>query len=145
MQRISAKGDPMSRPKPSYRFISNPDCRYFPCHKTSRPEQFNCLFCFCPLYFLDQCGGRFTRLKSGHKDCSRCMIPHTPEGYDYVLKKLRECFQRPCRLCFDDAPAATPHSAPHQGQDTDAPQQAPGSQDEGPRLSDPQDSGPSRK
>lgn len=92
----------MSGPKASYRFFRNTECKYFPCHKTSFPERFNCLFCFCPLYFMDDCGGRFTRLESGHKDCSHCMLPHTPEGYDYVLKKLRNCFQRPCRLRFDD-------------------------------------------
>jgi Zn-finger protein len=94
----------MSTPKPSHRFVSNTACEYFPCHRTDHPERFNCLFCFCPLYFLEDCGGRFTLLASGNKDCSACKLPHAPEGYDYVLVKLRECFRRPCRLRFDEEP-----------------------------------------
>lgn len=74
----------------SYRFFNNTDCQYFPCHKTSKPEEFNCLMCFCPLYFFDECGGKYRILDSGVKDCTNCMIPHTPKGYDYVVGKLRE-------------------------------------------------------
>ena len=35
-----------------YAFFQNRECEYFPCHKTSRPEDFNCLFCYCPLLSL---------------------------------------------------------------------------------------------
>ena len=38
----------------NYKFVQNKACEYFPCHKTSDPENFNCLFCFCPLYMLKQ-------------------------------------------------------------------------------------------
>lgn len=76
----------------SYRFFCNQDCQYFPCHKTEKPDEFNCLFCFCPLYFFDDCGGRFTVLESGVKDCTNCLIPHNPKGYDHILKKLRKRF-----------------------------------------------------
>ncbi|WP_243544211.1 cysteine-rich small domain-containing protein [Pseudodesulfovibrio tunisiensis] len=79
--------------KNSYRFFCNTDCEYFPCHKTARPEEFNCLFCFCPLYFLEECGGNHSRTEQGVKDCTNCLIPHTPKGYDYILKKLRERFE----------------------------------------------------
>lgn len=34
----------------SYRFFQNKECEYFPCHKTENEEEFNCLFCYCPLY-----------------------------------------------------------------------------------------------
>lgn len=74
----------------SYRFFNNRECEYFPCHKVNNPERFNCLFCFCPLYFLEDCGGRFKLTSKGVKDCTDCTIPHMPEGYDYILKKLRE-------------------------------------------------------
>jgi Zn-finger protein len=47
----------------------------------------SCLFCWCPLYLLD-CGGHFT-LKNNVKDCSACTIPHTAEGYDYVVKTVQ--------------------------------------------------------
>ena len=31
-----------------YAFFQNRDCEYFPCHATKHPEDFNCLFCYCP-------------------------------------------------------------------------------------------------
>ncbi len=36
----------------NYKFFRNKDCEYFPCHKVKNDEKFNCLFCYCPLYFL---------------------------------------------------------------------------------------------
>ncbi|MEF2145704.1 MAG: cysteine-rich small domain-containing protein [Desulfovibrionaceae bacterium] len=84
----------------SYRFYSNTACEYFPCHKTAHPERFNCLFCFCPLYFMDDCGGKYVLMENGQKDCKGCQLPHSPGGYDHVLAKLRRCFRQPCRLVF---------------------------------------------
>lgn len=74
----------------SYKFFTNKACEYFPCHKGVAEEEFNCLFCFCPLYALgDQCGGNFTILPSGIKDCSYCTKPHKGTiGYDDIIKKL---------------------------------------------------------
>lgn len=69
----------------NYQFFTNKDCEYYPCHKA---EIINCLFCFCPLYPMKNCGGNFTILESGNKDCSNCLLPHTMQGYDYVIKKL---------------------------------------------------------
>ena len=47
-------------PKKKYSFFSHKECEYFPCHKTEDPENFNCLFCYCPLYALgERCGGNF--------------------------------------------------------------------------------------
>lgn len=71
-------------------FFQNRDCQYFPCHKTER-EDFNCLFCYCPLYALgDRCGGNFRYTEKGIKDCTNCLIPHSPGGYEYVLSKYPE-------------------------------------------------------
>ena len=67
-----------------YRWFTNRECEYYPCHEFA---EINCLFCFCPLYFNDGCGGEYTILKSGIKDCSGCMIPHTAEGYDQDRRK----------------------------------------------------------
>lgn len=86
--------------KNNHRFFSNTGCEYFPCHETSHPEQFNCLFCYCPLYFFPDCGGRFTLLENGLKDCSDCVLPHVPKGYDHILKRLRTCFREGCRVTF---------------------------------------------
>ena len=55
-------------------------------------EEFNCMFCYCPLYLLEECGGNYEE-KNSVKDCSKCIIPHKPKGYDYInnkIKKLRE-------------------------------------------------------
>lgn len=71
----------------SYRFYRNTACDYFPCHKTKNEEEFNCMFCYCPLYLLKECGGRYV-INDGIKDCSNCLIPHMPKGYDYINKKL---------------------------------------------------------
>lgn len=68
----------------SYRFFSNKECEYYPCHDAS---EINCLFCFCPLYFLD-CKGNYITLENGIKDCSGCLIPHTEKGYDYVVRVI---------------------------------------------------------
>ena len=73
----------------SYRFFQNKECEYFPCHKCKNGEDFNCLFCYCPLYPLgDQCGGTFTYTEQGIKDCSNCMKPHRPENYDAIMEKM---------------------------------------------------------
>ena len=72
-----------------YKFTQNSKCEFFPCHKGIDEENFNCLFCFCPLYPLgDKCGGNFTYLEKGIKDCSNCLIPHRLENYDRIMEKM---------------------------------------------------------
>lgn len=73
----------------SHRFFQNTACQYFPCHAGADPAAFNCLFCFCPLYFLENCGGKHA-LRHGVKDCTACLRPHRPDGYDEILARLRE-------------------------------------------------------
>lgn len=75
----------------SYRFFQNVECEYFPCHNRVNKEEFNCLFCYCPLYALGAgCGGNCTFTEQGIKDCSNCIVPHQREGYDAVMKKMPE-------------------------------------------------------
>ena len=77
--------------KNSYSFFQNKECEYFPCHRVKDDSNFNCLFCYCPLYALgEKCGGNFTYTEKGIKDCSQCLIPHSVGGYDYVLSKFGE-------------------------------------------------------
>lgn len=71
-----------------YNFFINKDCEYFPCHKTEDKEDFNCLFCFCPLHSIEKCGGKYELLSNGKKDCSLCTFPHKKENYDKVIKIL---------------------------------------------------------
>lgn len=72
----------------SYRFFQNRECEFFPCHKNADIEKFNCLFCYCPLYSVKECGGNYTLLDNGIKDCSNCLLPHY--NYEYIIKKLGE-------------------------------------------------------
>ena len=75
----------------NYSFFSHKDCEYFPCHQGVNPDEFNCLFCYCPLYTLGEgCGGMFTYTEKGYKDCSRCTLPHRKENYGYVTGKYKE-------------------------------------------------------
>jgi len=74
--------------QPCHRYFENRSCRYYPCHPGADPDRFNCLFCFCPLYFLDACGGDF-RMVKGVKDCTPCLRPHRPEGYDEIVERLK--------------------------------------------------------
>ena len=74
-----------------YSFFTNTECEYFPCHNCISPENFNCLFCYCPLYFSgDKCGGNFKFTKDGIKDCSDCLIPHKKNNYGYIVEKFSE-------------------------------------------------------
>lgn len=73
--------------KNSAYFFRNHECAYFPCHKTADDENFNCLFCFCPLYHLEECGGNYAYTENGIKDCSGCLIPHRIENYEYIIRK----------------------------------------------------------
>lgn len=75
-------------PEDSFRFFRNEKCRYFPCHENIDPANFNCLFCYCPLYWAIDCGGTYTLTKDGKKNCTSCTYPHEPQNYPEVNKKL---------------------------------------------------------
>jgi Zn-finger protein len=77
----------------NYKFCQHKKCEYFPCHKVKNEEEFNCLFCFCPLYMLkDKCGGNF-KYTNGIKDCSDCILPHTKGAYEHVMSKMGTVIQ----------------------------------------------------
>ncbi len=70
----------------SYRYFKNVYCQFYPCHEDF--EYINCLFCYCPIYSFSDCGGNYRIMGNGWKDCSNCLLPHTLEGYDYVVNKI---------------------------------------------------------
>lgn len=75
----------------NYKFFNHKKCEYFPCHKTNKPEEFNCLFCYCPLYALgEDCGGNFKYNENGFKDCSKCLLPHNPKNFDYIMSRYKD-------------------------------------------------------
>ncbi len=70
-------------------FFSHTECEYFPCHPTDKPEDFNCLFCYCPLYSLgEQCNGNYSYNDKGIKDCSKCFFPHDRRNYSAIVNKI---------------------------------------------------------
>ena len=77
----------------SYRFFQNRECEFFPCHEVQDDAAFNCLFCYCPLYLDDNCIGSPEYIITGRgqriKDCSSCLVVHSPEMYDKVIAHLR--------------------------------------------------------
>ena len=74
-----------------YSFFTNRLCEYFPCHKDADPEDFNCLFCYCPLYVLgDRCSGDFVYRNNGRKDCTQCTFPHRRDSYDTIISRYEE-------------------------------------------------------
>jgi len=78
----------------SSRFFRNDACRYFPCHTGIAADSFNCLFCFCPLYWMEDCGGAPAATTSGLKDCSNCTFPHQPESYPLILLKIKTALEK---------------------------------------------------
>ena len=75
----------------NYKFINHRECEFFPCHETPDEDGFNCLFCYCPLYMLGrECGGNFTYLDNGVKDCSGCLLPHRRENYGYIAASFQK-------------------------------------------------------
>lgn len=78
----------------NYKFFRHADCEFFPCHELKDPQQFNCLFCYCPLYALgEDCGGGFRYTDTGIKDCTNCTIPHSPGGYDYIIARFGQIME----------------------------------------------------
>lgn len=74
----------------SHRYFRNIDCKYYPCHE-GMGEEFNCLFCYCPLYRLEKCPGTPGEYQQGgkiHRDCSQCTFPHKPENYEKIISLL---------------------------------------------------------
>lgn len=65
-----------------YKGYTNDQCEFFPCHKGIDVATYNCLFCYCPLVFLE-CPGDYVVFTDARgivrKDCSTCTLPHN--GY----------------------------------------------------------------
>jgi len=72
----------------NFSYFQNGQCECFPCHKTDNTGDFNCLFCFCPLYGVKDCGGKHTYSENGRKDCCGCILPHKRDNYGFIIEKL---------------------------------------------------------
>jgi len=79
----------------AFAFFCNKECEMFPCHTVDNEDDYNCLFCYCPLYMLDdKCEGDFSYLESGIKDCSRCIVPHKKENYGLITEKFADILKK---------------------------------------------------
>ena len=74
-----------------FKHFQNTACEYFPCHKGLDAATFNCLFCYCPLYFLKNCEGT-PAWRGLVKDCTACGLPHAPGGWDAIQARLKLAF-----------------------------------------------------
>ncbi len=86
--------------KPSSSFFQNRECEHFPCHEGVDPDEFNCLFCYCPLYALGKrCGGNYRYTEKGYKNCVDCTLLH--EG-DAGVRIVKERFKDLAELARED-------------------------------------------
>jgi Zn-finger protein len=74
----------------NYKFFEHRECEFFPCHG---PASTNCMFCYCPLAFLE-CPGNYTIIESPpgvkRKDCSDCTLTHGRKGWEVVQHWLKK-------------------------------------------------------
>ena len=90
-----ARNQASKTPEKNYKFVQNLRCENFPCHKSPEKENFNCLFCFCPLYCLgEKCGGNFFFTEKGIKSCKNCSFPHKKENYDKITGRFKEIAEK---------------------------------------------------
>ena len=75
---------------PGARFFQNRECPHFPCHEGVPEQDFNCLFCYCPLYALGpRCSGNYRYTDKGVKNCVACTLLHDGDaGVDIVHQRF---------------------------------------------------------
>lgn len=78
-----------------FKGYTNTKCEFLPCHK-GVGDEFNCLFCYCPLAYLE-CIGPYKVFTDKHgqqrKDCSGCKLPH--DGYEKSWQFIQNSLERP--------------------------------------------------
>lgn len=81
----------MEKAKNGNQFFQNRECEHFPCHPGVPEGEFNCLFCYCPLYPLGkQCGGNYLYTEKNIKSCKNCAFPHFREHYGLITGRFGE-------------------------------------------------------
>lgn len=79
----------------NYKFFQNKECEYFPCHPIDNVDDFNCIFCYCPLYMLGKdCGGNFKYNDKGVKSCINCSRPHLRSNYQEITSSFHKITER---------------------------------------------------
>ena len=70
------------------RYFENRACKYYPCHEGI--EHINCMFCYCPLYEDEGCGGEYYINDKGIKNCRNCSYPHDIDNYPDMIRKIKD-------------------------------------------------------
>ena len=81
----------------SFKYFENRECKYYPCHEMGEKGGVNCLFCYCPLYFEEDCPGTFHYVLKGEKkikSCADCTFPHEEENYPEMIKRINGIIAR---------------------------------------------------
>jgi len=90
-------------------FFRNTSCPYFPCHAGVDPNEFNCLFCYCPLYALGPaCGGNYRYTTGGIKDCTDCTALHRGDGGVAIVREHFAQLADLARVTGDDTTTNQP-------------------------------------
>ena len=75
-----------------YSYFSHKKCEFFPCHKNADPDDFNCLFCYCPLYALgEKCGGNFRYTERELKTAQTVCFRISEKTMDMSQENTRNC------------------------------------------------------
>lgn len=90
MSEINSKGFPVERTPKGFKRSGYPNerCGYYPCHHEGQ----SCLFCYCPLYDIEDCPGtpKYVEVEGRKiKDCSDCGWRYDPANEDEVNEILR--------------------------------------------------------
>lgn len=72
----------------SYKYFKNTDCKYFPCHK-GLSDDFNCLFCYCPMYSMPNCPGSKTYIEKNGKKLRYAQTVHFHTDRKIMIKSYR--------------------------------------------------------
>ncbi|MCR4590459.1 MAG: cysteine-rich small domain-containing protein [Lachnospiraceae bacterium] len=81
----------------TFKYFENRECKFYPCHEMGDKGGVNCLFCYCPLYFMKDCPGTYHYVEKGGKkikSCVDCTFPHEEGNYGEMIKKINDLIQK---------------------------------------------------
>ena len=78
-----------------FAFYTNKECEYYPCHPVPEGTEFNCLFCYCPLYMLGRkCGGTSPIWKAASRTAASAWYPTAGRTMDLLPTVSRRLLAR---------------------------------------------------
>ena len=78
-----------------FAFYTNKECEYYPCHPVPEGTEFNCLFCYCPLYMLGRkCGETSPIWKAASRTVASAWYPTAGRTMDLLPTVSRRLLAR---------------------------------------------------